>query len=234
MTEAPRRQDVFLMEAFMYRCHPQTRKLVELIKAKAIGELRLIQCNFSFNMGEQLNNIRLRNDAAGGGITDVGAYCMSMARLLAGAAIGKDFSEPTEVKGTGHIGVQSRVDEYAVASLKFPGEILANLLCGNQVYSPNLVAAWGTKGHIIVNNPWFPGNEKGQATIILHKAGETEEIDAHADRKLYVIEVDTVAENIAKRQAPSPCMTWEDSLGQMKALDRWRGEVGLVYDSERT
>jgi len=166
---------------------------------------------------------------------------MSMARLLAGAAVGKDFSEPVEVKGAGHIGAKSRVDEYAVAALKFPGaraggegEIIANLACGCEVNTPTLAAAYGSEGHIIVNNPWFPGNEKGQATILLHKAGKVEEIDTHADRKLYVIEVDTVAENIANRQAPSPCMTWADSLGNMAALDRWRSEIGLVYEPERS
>lgn len=47
------------------------------------------------------------------------------------------------------------------------------------------------------------------------------------------IEADTVARYIAERQAPSPCMTWADTLGNMAALDAWRGDVGLVFDCER-
>ena len=53
LIEAIRDEDVFLLEAFMYRCHPQTAKIVELVKSKIIGEVRLIQANFSFNFGEQ-------------------------------------------------------------------------------------------------------------------------------------------------------------------------------------
>ena len=76
--EAARRAKVFFMEAFMYRCHPQTAKLVELLRSKVIGEVRVIQANFSYNMGPKYDNIRLRADAAGGGIMDVGCYTVSM------------------------------------------------------------------------------------------------------------------------------------------------------------
>ncbi len=50
---------------------------------------------------------------------------------------------------------------------------------------------------------------------------------------LYAIEADTVAQHIGSRQAPYPCMTWPDSLGNMAALDAWRRSVGLVFDVER-
>ena len=63
--EAARYHNVFLMEAFMYRCAPQTARLVELLKARAIGDVRLVQANFSYNMGPNYDNIRLRNDVAG-------------------------------------------------------------------------------------------------------------------------------------------------------------------------
>ena len=111
--EEVRRHDVFLMEAFMYRCHPQTARLMELVAQGAIGEVRLIECSFSYNMGPQYENIRLSNPAAGGGIMDVGCYPVSMARLIAGA-------EPVAVRGAAHIGATSRVDEWATASLLLP------------------------------------------------------------------------------------------------------------------
>src|SRR5439155_25671774 len=87
--EATRYSDVFLMEAFMYRCHPQTARLQQLLREGAIGEVRLIQSNFAYNLGPQYENIRLSNPAAGGGIMDVGCYTASMARLVAGAALGQ-------------------------------------------------------------------------------------------------------------------------------------------------
>src|SRR5205085_3254290 len=181
--EAARYHDVFLMEAFMYRCHPQTARIVELIREGAVGEVRLIQSNFSYNLGPKYENIRLSNPAAGGGIMDVGCYTTSMARLIAGA-------EPEVVTGVAHIGPISRVDEQATASLKFPGGGVANLACGTQVAVDSELRIWGSAGHIRVPNPWFPG-ESG-AKIHVHRAGETpEELVVEGGAGLYSIEADT-------------------------------------------
>ncbi|MGB9620027.1 MAG: Gfo/Idh/MocA family protein, partial [Armatimonadota bacterium] len=92
--EAARRNDVFLMEAFMYRCHPQTARIVELVRGGAIGEVRLIQATFSFHAARDPEGRLLNPELAGGGIMDVGCYCCSMSRLVAGAALGKPFAEP--------------------------------------------------------------------------------------------------------------------------------------------
>jgi predicted dehydrogenase len=152
--EAARYHDVFLMEAFMYRCHPQTARLVQLIREKAIGEVRVIQSAFSFNMrGPHYENIRQQNAAAGGGIMDVGCYCASMSRLIAGAALGKDFADLVQVKGAGHVGEGSRVDEWASATLRFPGDIVAEVSCGIQVNIDSTLRIWGSEGHIIMPNP---------------------------------------------------------------------------------
>lgn len=246
--EAARRNDVFLMEAFMYRCHPQTARLVELIRQGIIGDVRLIRANFSYNMHGIQDNIRQQSSAAGGGIMDVGCYCTSMARLVAGAAKGHDFADPTVVSdgynaqmalgGHAHIGAESHVDEWATASVRFPGDILAVLACGIQLSVDPALSIWGDKGHIIVPNPWFPGDERfggpEGARILIHRDGEEpEEEIVRDDRNLYTIEADTVAAHIAARQAPSPSMTWSDSLGNMRTLDAWRKQIGLVFDAEK-
>src|SRR2546421_6931665 len=127
VVEEVRRCDVFLMEAFMYRCHPQTARLKQLLDEGVIGEVWLIESAFSYNMGPRYENIRLSNPAAGGGIMGGGCYTTSIARLIVG-------SEPEIVTGTAHIGEISRVDEQATASLKFPGGIVANLATGTQVH----------------------------------------------------------------------------------------------------
>jgi len=236
VVEAARRNDVFLMEAFMYRCHPQTRKLVELLRAKAIGDVRAIQATFSFQMGFDPEARHLKNAKGGGGIMDLGCYCMSMARLLAGAAAGQDFTEPTEIKAVGHVGEISKSDEWTIAALKFPGDITAQLACGvmaNQ--GDNVVRVFGAEGSIFLPTPWFPARNGGTSSIFLHRSGEEqpEEIIITADRELYTIEADTVAENIARRQVPSPAMRWDDSLGNMRALDGWRREIGMVFEAEQ-
>jgi len=235
--EAARRNDVFLMEALMYRCHPQTRKLTELLKAKAIGDVRTIQATFSFQGNFDPEARHLKNAKGGGGIMDLGCYCMSMARLVAGADQGKDFAEPLEIKAVGHIGEISKADEWTIAAVKFPGDIVAQLACAvmaNQ--GDNAVRIFGAEGSIFVPAPWFPARNGGTASIFVHRNGEEkpEEIVIQTDRELYAIEADTVAENIARRQAPSPAMSWEDTLGNMRALDGWRREIGMVFESEQS
>src|SRR6476659_9974653 len=84
-----------LSEAFMYRYHPQTARLVELVRSGAIGELRVIRSTFSYSLYDTAN-IRLRTDAEGGSLMDVGCYCVSGARLLAG--------EPESVAATAYTG----------------------------------------------------------------------------------------------------------------------------------
>jgi predicted dehydrogenase/aryl-alcohol dehydrogenase-like predicted oxidoreductase len=231
--EAARYHDVFFMEAFMYRCHPQTARLAELVRAKAIGDLRVIQAHFSFNMHGPRENIRQQNPAAGGGIMDVGCYCTSIARLLAGAALGQPFADPIEVKGCGHIGEGSHVDEWATAALRFPGDIVANLTCGIQVAVDSALRLWGSEGHIVVPVPWFPGPKDNEILVYHDGNPSPERVLVDAEGPLYAIEADTVARHIAERQAPTPCMTWADSLSNMATLDRWRKDIGLVFEPEK-
>ena len=100
-----RKAGVFAGEAFMYRVHPQTAKLIELVKSGIIGDIRIIRSSFGFNMGSVKPEHRLfANDTAGGGILDVGCYPVSMARLIAGSVEGKPFLEPDFVSGAGHLG----------------------------------------------------------------------------------------------------------------------------------
>jgi predicted dehydrogenase/aryl-alcohol dehydrogenase-like predicted oxidoreductase len=236
IVEAARENDVFLMEAFMYRCHPQTQRLVELIRDKAIGDVRVIQATFSFHWPIPFNDTsRLTSNAlGGGGILDVGCYPVSMCRLIAGVATGKDFAEPIEFKAVGELG-PTGVDHYTVASAKFPGGIVAQLSTGVQVNQDNALRIFGTEGSIHLSQPWVPARDGGTCIIHRHKRGEKNPTDIRIEttQQIYGIEADTVAANIDKRQAPSPAMSWSDSLGNMKTLDAWRAQIGLQYESEK-
>ena len=233
VVEAAREHDVFLMEAFMYRCHPQTAKLVELIRSGIIGQVGVIQATFSFRAGFNAESRLFKQALGGGGILDVGCYCTSMARLIAGAATGKDFAEPLEVKGTGHLG-ESGVDDYAIASLEFPNGILAQVATGVHLSQENVVRIFGSEGWIYVPTPWIPSREAEPTTILVYRSGsEPEEIVVESDRPLYTMEADTVATYIERRQAAPPAMTWDDTLGNMHTLDAWRASIGLVYEMEK-
>ncbi len=239
--EAARRNDVFLMEAFMYRCNPLIDKLIELIRAKLIGETRIIRATFAFDAGFNLNGRLLNNELGGGGILDVGCYTTSIARLIAGVALGREIAEPVQVSGYAHVGDESRSDEWACATLKFDGGIIAQLATGVRVQMDNNVTIFGSDGRIHINTPWFgTGREGGQNTIHIHyKNGRTDEVTVQSDEWLYAREADCVARNINNlvtggpgRQAAFPAMTWNDTLGNMKTLDQWRNAVGMTYDCE--
>lgn len=226
--DAARVNDVFLMEAFMYRCHPQTAKLVEIIRDGAIGEVRIIQAAFAFNAGWNPEGRLFSNALGGGGILDVGCYCTSGARLIAGAALGRDIAEPIEVKGMGHIG-ETGVDEYAVATVRFENDIIGRLYTGVRLNLENVLRIFGTEGNIFVPSPWTPAKE---SVIVLNRYGkDTEEIGCEAYAGLYALEADAVAENLDNRQAPQ--MSWADSLGNMRTCDMWRQGMGQMYDVEK-
>jgi predicted dehydrogenase/aryl-alcohol dehydrogenase-like predicted oxidoreductase len=228
MIEAAQRQGVFLMEAFMYRCHPQTAKLLELLRAKAIGEVRVIQATFSFQAGFNPNSRIFNNALAGGGIMDVGCYPVSMARLIAG-------TEPVQVTGTAHLG-QTGVDEWAIASLKFPGGILAQLATGVALNQENVVRIFGSDGRITLPNPWVSNRQAAEpGKIIVQTKAGTQEIVVEAKWTSFTYEADAVGRAIlaGKQEGPTPAMTWADTLGNIQTLDQWRAAVGLTYEAEK-
>ena len=244
MIEAARQNDVFLMEAFMYRCHPQMSRLAELIGGGAIGEVLAIRSTLSFALPFDEKS-RLFNRALGGGaILDVGCYPASMARFIAGAAAGKPFAEPVRVKACGVIG-RSGVDTFTAAVVEFPPGIVAELVCGISCQIPNEATVFGTAGRLSMPNPWLPSSPARTALkplpldtlwpsekILLWTSDRPEpaEIDITADRDLYSYEADMVDRHIADRQAPA--MSWDDSMGNMRLLDTWRNEIDPGRDPQ--
>jgi predicted dehydrogenase/aryl-alcohol dehydrogenase-like predicted oxidoreductase len=233
--EAAVANNVFLMEAFMYRCHPQTQKIAELLRSGVLGEVRVIQAAFGFHWPVPYDpkSRLLAAELGGGGILDVGCYPVSMARLIAGAAQGKDFADPVDVKAVGHLG-QTGVDEWAVAVLKFPGDILAQVATSVQVNQENVARVFGSKGSLFVAEPWGPSRHGGTSKLVLRVQGkDAEDVVVGNDEPLYALEADTVARYLDARQASAPAMSWEDSLGNARTLDRWRQAIGLQYETER-
>lgn len=244
MIDAARRHDVFLMEAFMYRCAPQTQRLAELVRSGVIGQVRMIRSVFSFQSSFDPTRRTFSREMGGGGILDVGCYPASMSRLIAGAAAGKPFLDPIEVKGCGVLG-PSGVDHYTAATLKFENDIIAEVITGVAVRMPTETTIYGEAGMISVPNPWLPSSPCRSArqplpldthfpstsiTLHVYAKGQPEEIVIETDRDLFTYEADMVAAHIADRQAPA--MSWDDTLGNMRLLDRWRQEIGLVYPQD--
>ncbi|RWN96549.1 MAG: oxidoreductase [Mesorhizobium sp.] len=238
MMHAARKAGTFLGEAFMYRLHPQTKKLVDLIRSGVIGEIRMIKSSFGFAMPGFMPQHRLyANDLAGGGILDVGGYPVSMVRLIAGAALGQPFAEPDKVVGTAHLG-QSGVDEWASALLHFPGGIVAEVSCSISLNQDNVLRILGTKGRIEVPDFWFAGGNRdvGLGRIdIIASTGARETISVDEKRHVYSFEVDAAGEAIRAggQEFAWPGMAWAESLGTLRVLDKWRAAAGLEYGIEK-
>jgi predicted dehydrogenase/predicted oxidoreductase len=234
MVQAARRAGVLFMEAFMYRCHPQTAKLVELIRGGAIGEVKLISAAFGFRSDYQPESRLWKNALGGGGILDVGCYPMSFARLVAGAATGAPFAEPVEVTGVGQLHPESGVDVCATASVSFAGGIVAQLSTAIGVAIDNSARVFGAEGWIEVPNPWIVMKRGGVQQIRLHRRGASEpEILEVEAPDVYSLEADAFAGALRSGADAVPAMSPDDTLGNLAALDRWRRAIGLHYETEK-
>ena len=191
-----------LSEAFMYRHHPQSAKLVELVRSGAIGELRVIRAAFSYSLYDA-DNIRLRTDVEGGALMDVGCYCVSGARLLAG--------EPVAVAGSAHIG-SSGTDWVFAGMMRFPGDVTALFDCGTSLPNRDELEAIGTEGSLFLDDPWHCN----EPVLELRRGGEVERIEAERGNP-YRLELEGM--NAAIRGERPLLLGREDALGQARAID---------------
>lgn len=238
MFHAARVAGTFMGEAFMYRLHPMTAKLIELLKSGIIGDVRMIKSSFGFAMPSVMPEHRLYASAlAGGGILDVGGYPVSMVRLIAGATTAAGYLDPDKVSCVGHIG-DTGVDEWASAVLHFPNNIIAEVSCSVSVAQDNMLRILGTKGRIELNDFWFAGVGKtgGTGTIrVFDKNGTQQTIDVTEQRHLYSFEIDAVADALqsGKTEFNYPGMSWNESLATLRVLDKWRADIGLTFEPEK-
>lgn len=183
MVAAAQKAGVVLMEAFMYRHHPQTLKVQELVDQGAIGKLQGIRGSFTFDIDNE-DNVRLNASLGGGSIWDVGCYPISYARLMAG-------TEPVEVFGW-QIVRDHAVDETFVGQMIFPGDVFAQFDSGFRTPQRTHIELLGDKGNITLEKPFTPRlNEK----IILTSGDETRVITIPGE-DLYLGEVENMADAI--------------------------------------
>ena len=224
--EAVKEAGVFYMEGFMYRCHPQIPKLLEIIKNKTIGEIESIETSFGYDTGKTIPESRIFNkELTGGAILDVGLYPISFSRLISGVATGEKFLEPNFINAEGRIG-DTGVDEVAHANLEFKNGIKAKVSTAIRESMKNNAIIVGSEGTIELPDPWMPGRNGGpyHAKIIINKNDQEEVIELKGPEHLFFFEAELASQCIAKEkiQPPHPAMTWEDTLGNLKALDTWR------------
>ena len=228
---------VFYMEGFMYRCHPQIPKLIELIKNKIIGDIISIESSFGFDMGKTIPEHRLFNkDLAGGGILDVGLYPISFSRLVAGVVSNERFLDPEFLNAEAKIG-ETEVDEIAHANIKFKNGVEAKVSSAIRENMKNNAIIKGKDGAIELPDPWMPGKDGGpyHAKIIIKKNNKEEIIDLKGPEHLFFFEAELASQSISKEktQAPFPAMTWDDTLSNLKALDQWRSKINYRLTQDK-
>ena len=210
--------DVFFMEGFMYRFHPQWDLVQTLIADGRIGEVRSLHSSFCYNMGVNLENIRQSRPAAGGGLMDVGCYCLSFLRMIAG-------EEPNDAFATAQIGPDSQVDEWTAGTLKFGNGIVATFHTATRAAQPTLAAIYGDRGFIEVPAPWHP--DAHEAEVRINVGGQDEWLTAGDGLTAFGREALVVETYLADRQAPK--MTWANSLGQAALIAKLRRSIGLDF-----
>jgi D-xylose 1-dehydrogenase (NADP+, D-xylono-1,5-lactone-forming) len=191
-----------LMEAFMYRHNPQTKRLSELIDEGAVGEVRLIRSAFSYSLYDT-DNIRLRTDVEGGALMDVGCYCVSGSRLAARA-------EPESVYGSAWFG-PTGTDWVFTGLMRFPGDVLATFDCGTALPNRDELEVIGSEGSLFLDDPWH-----GTTPVIeLRREGGTEKIRLeHEDS--YRLQLENLSDAIAGET--KPLLGRADAIGQAQAL----------------
>jgi len=200
--ESAERSERLLTEAFMYRHNPQTKRLVELIREGAIGELRLVRSTFSYSLYDA-ENIRLRTDVEGGSLMDVGCYCVSGSRLLAG--------EPESVFGQAYVG-PSGTDWVFTGAMRFPGDVLAQFDCGTALPDRDELEAIGSEGSVFLDDPWHCR----EPVIELRRDDKVERIELDPVDS-YRLELENLSD--AVRGEAALLLGREDALAQARVLE---------------
>ena len=197
------REGLVLSEAFMWRHHPQTRRLLELLDEGAVGDVRLVRACFSFGLPEGAPNVRLDAALDGGALMDVGCYCVSGARLVAGA-------EPVGAFGASVLAA-SGVDTRFTGLLRFEDDLLATFDCGIDVAARHDLEIVGSEGRLLLADPWHarsPG-------IVVERDGASERVEVEPANS-YRLELEDMAAAIAGERPP--LLGRADALGQARAL----------------
>jgi D-xylose 1-dehydrogenase (NADP+, D-xylono-1,5-lactone-forming) len=198
--DAAERAGRVLAEGFMWRHHPQARRLVELIPR--VGELRLIRAAFSFPVADPAD-VRLSRELEGGALMDVGCYCVSGSRLVAG--------EPLEVSGA-QVDGGDGVDVRLTATLRFPGEVLAHFDCALDSAVRDELEVVGSEGSLFLDDPW---HSRVPVIEVRGPEGSVERVEAeHEDP--YACELRDLAAAAAGERPP--LLGRDDALGQARTI----------------
>src|SRR5688572_28755978 len=204
MDAAAKKHNRIVAEAFMYRHHPQTLKVVERVNGGKLGKVKFVRGCFSFVFDRQ-DNYRADPARVGGALWDIGCYPLSFTRTILGA-------EPLEVfawQVTGSTGI----DETFIAQMRFPNDMYAQFDCSFAVPFRASMEVLGTDGRLSIPTPFKPGEKEQVYLTRPHDVTETITIKG---QQLYLGEVDDMAD--AVQLGKPPRVSLEDSRANVAAI----------------
>lgn len=204
---AAARPELKVMEAFMYRLHPQWQKARELVNEGAVGRLQTIQSFFSY-YNDDPTNIRNIAEIGGGGMMDIGCYCLSLSRYIFDA-------EPQRVLGVVQYDDRFKTDYLASGILDF-GSSTATFSCSTQLAPYQRVNIFGTKGRIEIEIPFNAPPDK--ACRLWYQNGEKVEEMIFDTCDQYQLQGDAFALAIINNtEVPTPLI---DGINNMRVLEK--------------
>jgi D-xylose 1-dehydrogenase (NADP+, D-xylono-1,5-lactone-forming) len=207
MVDAFTSRGVPFAEGFMYRFHPQTVKVKEMLAGGAVGKMLVVSAAFTFAIRSE-DNIRLSAPLAGGGLMDVGCYCLNVMRLMSG-------EEPARGQAIGRFGAQSGVDEVLAGVVDFPSGVIGHFDCGVRTFRTHTYEIRGTEGRILVETGFVM--EAHEEPIIRYWHGEDyEEIKMPAVNH-YTLMAEDFADALLNKRPPR--FAPADGVATMRAID---------------
>ena len=233
LIDLSRKHNTLLMEAFMYKIHPQTQKIISLVKDRLQGPLQ-IKANFCFSVDVPETHRLVNKDLGGGSILDIGCYPTSISRYVVGAINNKGFMNPISFKAEGELNSQG-IDLNASAKLKFEDGSVAEIKSATNKQTETDVVISDNQLSLIVNQPWHCGEftDRKSDIRILNKDGTEEKYEIETEKGLYAIQIDHFSELFNNRSIESLLIPHNDSHGNMISLDSWRKELKVFYKEDR-
>jgi predicted dehydrogenase len=206
LTASKKYPDLKIMEAFMYRLHLQWQKAKQFVTEGKIGQLKTIQSFFSYHNIDP-DNIRDKPEYGGGGLMDIGCYCISLSRFLFDA-------EPQRVLGIMEYDSRFKVDTLTSGILDF-GETTSTFTCSTQINPYQRVNILGTNGRIEIEIPFNAPPDK-PCRMYLQTGNDTQEIVFEICDQ-YGIQGDLFSQAVLENtEVPTPL---EDAVANMKVID---------------
>lgn len=200
---AAQEHGLVLSEAFMFRYHPQIIRLAEIVREGMIGELALIVSSFSWAT-TSADDIRWDAALGGGALLDVGVYCISIGRLLAGEPLSVTGHQVTEATG---------VDSAFVATMEFGSSVMAHFDTAIDLPDRSHLEVVGTEGRITVSDPWHCAHPQ----LTVNRDGEDPQRLSFPESDSYQLELEEFAR--AVRGEPHDLLGVDDALGQARAVE---------------